>query len=193
MSSSVTLEMASGQPSICCNRAADGEAPAVAAGERGLVVVVVDVLGDVARLGALELGGGDAVVAHVGEYACRSPASILSRLTPWVGDGVEAEGAAVEPGARNSCRRPTRRASRRRRGACRGGWWRRRRRSSSGDRALRPRRASRSCSSARRSRDGRRRCRRAGPCTRRGARRAAADPAGARARRARPGLAGIWP
>src|SRR5262245_13642418 len=37
------------------NGTADGETPAVTASKRGLIVVVVDVLGDVARLGPLEL------------------------------------------------------------------------------------------------------------------------------------------
>ncbi len=96
MSSSVTLEMASGQPSICCTVRPTAEAPAVAAGERRLVVVVVDVVGDVARLGALELGGRDAVVADLGEHAVDAWPRPSSRLDAVGRDGVEADGAVVQ-------------------------------------------------------------------------------------------------
>ncbi len=47
---------------------ADGDAPAVAACESHLVVALVDVIGDVARFGALEFGGGDAVLGDFADH-----------------------------------------------------------------------------------------------------------------------------
>ena len=168
-------------------RAADGDRPAVAAGEVGLVVALVDVVGEQRLLGALELERGDAVLADVVEHAVDG---VFDRLQVAAARyRVERDGAGIQVVARVVA------AGRRRdlvlddelaieaAGRAVGEDLHQ------ADRALRLRPACRSRSSAPRSSGGTRHCRRAGPSASGGERKCAAAPAGASACRP-PGLPG---